>query len=173
MPREEEKAGEPAMEPGGQFDMQQVFAAAAQMQSQFMNAQERMAETEVTGSAGGGLVKVTLNGDGELTNLVIAKEVIEPEDPEETAQTIADLVLAACRDAYRALADIQDNTMGPMVGGLLSGLSGIGGLLGQAGLGSPGSPGGPGGPPTVPGTPDIPGIPGPGSSASQPGADED
>ena len=133
------------MEPGGQFDMQQIFAAAAQMQSQFMNAQERLAETEVTGSAGGGLVQVTLNGQGELTNLVIAKEVIEPEDPEETAATVADLILAACRDAYRALADVQENTMGPLAGGLLSGLGGLGGLAGMGG---------------APGFPGIPGLPG-------------
>lgn len=133
------------MEPGGQFDMQQIFAAAAQMQSQFMNAQERLAGTEVTGSAGGGLVQVTLNGQGELTNLVIAKEVIEPADPEETVQTVADLILAACRDAYRALADVQENAMGPLAGGLLSGLGGLGGLAGMGG---------------APGFPGIPGLPG-------------
>lgn len=153
------------MEPGGQFDMQQIFAAAAQMQSQFMNAQERLAETEVTGSAGGGLVQVTLNGQGELTDLVIAKEVIEPEDPQETAQTVADLVLAACRDAYSALADVQENAMGPLAGGLLGGLGGLGGLPGSGG--APGLGG-------MPGIPGIGGLPGFGGlpDADGPGADD-
>jgi hypothetical protein len=44
--------------------MQQLFAAAAQMQSQLMSAQQRLAETEIEGSAGGGLVKATINGQG-------------------------------------------------------------------------------------------------------------
>ncbi len=169
------------MEPGGQFDMQQIFAAAAQMQSQLMNAQEQLAETEVTGSAGGGLVKVTLNGQGEITDLVIAKEVIEPADPEDTAQTVADLVLAACRDAYRALADVQENTMGPLAGGLLSGLGGLGGLGGLPGLGGapgaqgmPGIPGLPGfgGLPGLPGLPGLADLPDP-PDTGEPGQDDD
>src|SRR5260370_23528658 len=97
------------MEPGGSggLDMQQLFAAAAQMQSQIVSAQERLAETEVEGSAGGGLVRVTLNGQGELVDLSVSKDAIDPTDPQETAQTVADLVLAACHDAYDKLADLQ------------------------------------------------------------------
>jgi len=142
------------MEPGGQFDMQQLFAAAAQMQSQFMSAQQRLADTEVTGSAGGGLVKVTVDGQGEVTDVVIAKEAIEPGDQEETAQTLADLVLAACRDAYRALTDVQEDVMGPLAGGLVGGLGGAGGL--------PGLPGFPG----LPGMPPLPGM-APGGQAGE------
>ena len=56
------------MEPGG-LDMQQLFAAAAEMQSQLMNAQQQLAETEIEGSAGGGLVKVTISGQGELIDV--------------------------------------------------------------------------------------------------------
>ena len=52
------------MEP--QMDMQQLFAAAQQMQEQLMNAQQALADSEVTGTAGGGLVKATVNGQGEL-----------------------------------------------------------------------------------------------------------
>lgn len=138
------------MEPGGQFDMQQLFAAAAQVQGQFMSAQQRLAEAKIEGSAGGGLVKVTLDGQGELTDLVIAKEAIESTDPDEVAETVADLVLAACRDAYRALADVRQDAMGPITGGLLGGLGGLEGLGGLGGLGGaaglPGFPGAPGAP---------------------------
>ena len=58
------------MEP--QMDMQQLFAAAQQMQEQLMNAQQALADAEVTGTAGGGLVKATVNGQGELLDLSIA-----------------------------------------------------------------------------------------------------
>lgn len=134
------------MEPGGQLDMQQLFAAAAQMQSQLMNAQQQLAETEIEGSAGGGLVKVTISGQGELIDVVIAKEAIDAGDPAETASTLADLVLAASRDAYRALADVQAEAMGPLAGGLggaggagIPGLPGMPGIPGLGGAQAPGS----------------------------------
>jgi DNA-binding YbaB/EbfC family protein len=133
------------MEPGGQLDMQQLFAAAAQMQSQLMNAQQQLAETEIEGTAGGGLVKVTISGQGELIDVTIAKEAIDPGDPAETASTLADLVLAASRDAYRALADVQAELMGPLAGHF--------GGAGGSGAGSPGVPG-------LPGLPGLPGFPG-------------
>jgi nucleoid-associated protein EbfC len=139
------------MEPGGQLDMQQLFAAAAQVQSQLMSAQEQLAETEIEGSAGGGLVKVTISGQGELVDLSIAKEAIDPGDPAETASTIADLVIAACRDAYRALADLQAELMGPLAGAMGGGAGGW-----------PGGGSGPGsaGPAGIPGLPGFPGFPG-------------
>jgi len=148
------------MEPGGQLDMQQLFAAAAQVQSQLMTAQQQLAETEIEGSAGGGLVKVTISGQGELVDLSIAKEAIDPGDPAEAAATIADLVIAACRDAYQALADIQAELMGPLAGGF----GGAGGEPGEGGpgAGGPGAGSGPGGtgPAGIPGLPGFPGFPG-------------
>lgn len=131
----ERDIGEGGMEPGGQLDMQQLFAAAAQMQSQIASAQQRLAQTEVEGSAGGGLVKVTMNGQGELVDVSISAGAIDPSDREETAQTVADLVLAACRDAYDGLGDLQAEMMGPLAGGLgdLGGLGGGGGLPGLPG----------------------------------------
>lgn len=130
------------MEPGGQLDMQQLFAAAAQMQSQIVSAQQRLAETEVEGSAGGGLVKVKLNGQGELVDVSISASAIDAGDPEETAQTVADLVLAACRDAYDELGDLQAEMMGPLAGSL-GGLGDLGGA-GLPGLGGPPGPINPG-----------------------------
>ena len=116
------------MEP--QMDMQQLFAAAQQMQEQLMNAQQALADAEVTGTAGGGLVKATVNGQGELLDLTIEPAAVDTDDPEETARTIADLVLAAVRDAARAAADLQQRQLDAISGGVpglnLSGL-GIGG----------------------------------------------
>ena len=114
------------MEP--QMDMQQLFAAAQQMQEQLMNAQQALANAEVTGTAGGGLVKATVNGQGELMDLTISATAVDPSDPEETARTIADLVLAAVRDAYRSAEDLQEQQMGPfaaaMQGGGMPGMPG-------------------------------------------------
>src|SRR5437868_283605 len=120
------------------MDMQQLFAAAQQMQEQLMNAQQALADAEVTGTAGGGLVKATVNGQGELMDLSIGAGAVDTDDPEETARTIADLVLAAVRDAYRSAEDLQQQQMGPfaaaMQGGGLPGMPGGGGLNLPGGL---------------------------------------
>jgi DNA-binding YbaB/EbfC family protein len=123
------------MEPGG-FDMQQIFQAAQQMQAQLMNAQQALADSEVTGTAGGGAVRAVVSGAGELLDLTIDPSVIDPGDAAETAATVADLVLAAVRDAGRAASDLQQQQLGALSGGVpgfdLSGLGlpGIGAGLG-------------------------------------------
>lgn len=149
---------EGTVDPGGQIDMQQLLAAAQQMQDQLMSAQQELADAVVEGSAGGGLVKAKVNGQGELVDLTISPALIENGDPNDTAETIADLVLAAVRDANRAAADLQAEKMGPLA-------SGIGAL------GGPGGPGGPAGPGAGPGAPSpgpVPPIPGVGDFPSQP-----
>ncbi len=120
------------MEPGGQLDMQQLLAAAAAMQSQLMNAQQELAEAEIEGTAGGGLVRATVNGQGELVDISIDPAAIDAADPQDTAQTISDLVLAAYRDACRAVDDLQQETMAPFAAGF--GGAGQGGGTGQDGL---------------------------------------
>ncbi|HSR84089.1 MAG TPA: YbaB/EbfC family nucleoid-associated protein [Streptosporangiaceae bacterium] len=125
--------------------MQQLLQAAAAMQSQLVSAQQELAEAEVEGTAGGGLVTATVNGQGELVDLTIAAGAIDAADPEETAQTIADLVLAAYRDALHEVDKLQQETMAPLAAGLGGGGSGapnLGGFPGFPGL--PGAPGGPG-----------------------------
>ena len=123
------------MEP--QMDMQQLFAAAQQMQEQLMNAQQALADAEVTGTAGGGLVRATVNGQGELMDLSIDAAAVDPADQEETARTIADLVLAAVRDAYRAAEALQQQQMGPLAA-VMSGSGMPGGLDLPSGLNLPG-----------------------------------
>jgi nucleoid-associated protein EbfC len=162
------------VEPGGQLDMQQLLAAAAAMQSQLMNAQQELADAEVQGTAGGGLVRAIVNGQGELVDLSIDAAAIDAGEPEETAQTISDLVLAAYRDACRAVDDLQQQTMAPFTAGFGGG--GAGGLPGMPDLsGFPGLPGA--GPASQPGEarpPSVPGQPDPGepSTEDRPPADE-
>ena len=128
------------MEPGGQLDMQQLLAAAQQMQEQLMDAQQELADAEVEGTAGGGLVTAVVNGQGELLDLTIRPDAIDPENPEESAQTIADLVLAAVRDANRSVMQLQQEAMNPLAAGFGPGGFGEGG--GFPGFGGvPGMPG--------------------------------
>ena len=131
------------MEP--QMDMQQLFAAAQQMQQQLMNAQQALAEAEVTGTASGGLVRATVNGQGELVDLAISAAAIDAADPAETAQSVADLVLAAVRDAYRAAGELQQEKMGPLARGGPGGPAEVPGLSDFFSGGAPDSGDEPGG----------------------------
>jgi DNA-binding YbaB/EbfC family protein len=98
----------------GQPDMAQLLQQAQQMQQQLVAAQEELAQTEVTGSAGGNLVTATMTGSGELTALTIAPAAVDPDDLE----TLQDLVVAAVRDAKRAADDLAAERMGPLAGGM-------------------------------------------------------
>ena len=129
------------------MDLQQLLAAAQQMQDHLMSAQQELADAEVEGTSGGGLVKARVNGQGELVELTISPAAIDPADPADTAQTVADLVLAAVHNAYRAVADLQQEKMGPLAAGLgQPGMSGVPEIPGLSGLfgGAAGEPG-PGG----------------------------
>ncbi|WP_174555116.1 YbaB/EbfC family nucleoid-associated protein [Actinomadura hibisca] len=131
------------MEPGG-LNIQELLQQAQRMQEQLFTAQQELAETEVQGTSGGGLVTATVNGQGEVTGLTIDPKTIDADDPADTAETIADLVLAAIRDAGRAAQELQQEKMGPLAEGLGGGggIPGLGGGGGLPGLGGPGAPGG-------------------------------
>ena len=98
-------------------DMSGLLAQAQAMQQQLLAAQQELAETTVQGSAGGDLVTATVTGAGELVGLVIKPEAVDPEDTE----TLADLVLAAVRDATNRSQALAAAKLGPLTGGLGSG----------------------------------------------------
>lgn len=104
----------------GAGGMAGLLAQAQKMQQDLADAQERLGETMVEGSAGGGLVTATLTGTGTLVALRISPEAVDPHDVE----TLEDLVLAAVHDAAARAADLQESTMSP----LAQGLGGAGGL---------------------------------------------
>jgi DNA-binding YbaB/EbfC family protein len=105
---------------GGGADLSSLMAQAQQMQQRLMAAQEELAQAQVVGTAGGGLVRATVTGAGEVIGLEIAPSAVDPTD----AEGLADLVLAAIKDANRAAAELQQQAMGP----LAEGLGGAGGL---------------------------------------------
>ncbi|MBF6250947.1 YbaB/EbfC family nucleoid-associated protein [Nocardia farcinica] len=101
------------MQPGGQFDMQQLLAQAQQMQEAVMQAQAEIAATEVEGQAGGGLVKATIKATGEVQALTIDPKVVDPEDVEG----LQDLVIGAINNAMARAQQLAAERLGPLAGG--------------------------------------------------------
>lgn len=106
----------------GMPDMNELLQQAMAMQQQLADAQAQAAEQVVQGDAGGGTVRITMAGSGEVLAVAIDPEVVDPADVE----LLEDLVLAAFRDAMAKVQDVQSQAMGS-IGGLGGGL---GGLLG-------------------------------------------
>lgn len=109
---------------GGENPMAGLLAQAQQMQEQLLAAQNEIAATEVTGSAGNGLVTVTGNGTGEVTAVTIDPKVVDPEDVE----TLQDLVLGALADLAGKRDELASEKMGPLAGGLGGAGGGLPGL---------------------------------------------
>lgn len=106
----------------GQPNMQHILQQAQKMQQQLVAAQQELAEAEVTGTSGGGLVTATVTGSGELKSLAIDPKAVDPDDTE----TLADLVVAAVRDANTKAQKLAADKMGPLAGGLGGDLSNLG-----------------------------------------------
>jgi hypothetical protein len=96
------------------MDMNKLMQQAQEMQEQLAKVQEEAANETVEATAGGGMVTVTANGAGEITEIKIAKEAIDPDDPE----MLADLVLAAVNEALRSAQRLVESKVGPLMGGL-------------------------------------------------------
>ncbi|EST27122.1 hypothetical protein M877_17770 [Streptomyces niveus NCIMB 11891] len=94
--------------------MQEILQQAQKMQQDLAAAQEELAATEVDGQSGGGLVKATVNGSGELRGLVIDPKAVDPDDTE----TLADLVIAAVHAANENAQQLQQEKLGPLAQGL-------------------------------------------------------
>jgi nucleoid-associated protein EbfC len=95
---------------GGQPNMKQIM----KLQRQLAEAQAALAETEVTGTAGGGLVTVTMTAAGEFRAVKIDPKAVDPDDVE----TLEDLVLAAVHNASQAAQQASEAKMGPLSAGL-------------------------------------------------------
>jgi len=107
-----------------QKQMNQMMKQMQKMQADMEAAQRALEEATIEGSAGGGMVKVTVTGAGEVTAITIAPEVVDPEDVE----MLEDLVLAAVGDGLRRAQQMQQESLGGVTGGV--DLGGLGGLLG-------------------------------------------
>ncbi len=102
------------MRPGGQPNLQQLMKQAQKMQQQVASAQAELAETELTGTSGGGLVTATLTGLGEIKSVKIDPKAVDPDDVE----TLEDLIVAALHNAAESVRQVTEEKMGPVSGGL-------------------------------------------------------
>ena len=100
----------------GGFDLSSLLDSAQQL----MSAQQEAAESELVGSAGGGMVEVTVTGAGEFRHVRISPDVVDPTD----VSLLEDLVLAALRDAMARINAAQSAALGGLDLGALGGLLG-------------------------------------------------
>ena len=109
----------PGRGPGG-LDLNAMMKQVQQMQSEMMEAQEKLKDEVVEASAGGGMVKVKMSGDLRLLEVVIDPQAIDPED----AELLQDMVLAAVNEGIRSAQELATSKLG--------------GIAGPGGLGLPG-----------------------------------
>lgn len=92
----------------------QLMKQAQQMQSKMAELQEKLAEQEIEGQAGGGMVKITVNGKNEVKAVKIDPSLVDPNDVE----VLEDLVLAAFNDARAKVERYSQEQMQDLTGGL-------------------------------------------------------
>jgi nucleoid-associated protein EbfC len=94
--------------------MSQLLAQAQQMQQRLLEAQQQLANAEINGQAGGGLVKVIVKGSGEVVGVQIDPKVVDPSDIE----TLQDLIVGAMADASRQVTRMAQERLGSLTGAL-------------------------------------------------------
>ena len=108
--------------PGGMpGNMNNLMKQAQKMQRQMEEAQKQLEETEVTATAGGGAVEVTVSGKHEVTKIKLSEEVVDPDDIE----MLEDMIAAATNEALRQVESESAAVMSKLTGGL----GGLGGGL--------------------------------------------
>lgn len=101
--------------PGGMpGNMNNLMKQAQKMQRQMEEATKELEEKEVTASAGGGAVEVTVSGKKEIVKIRLAEEVVDPDDIE----MLEDLIIAATNEALRKVEEAAASAMSKLTGGL-------------------------------------------------------
>jgi len=96
------------------MDMNQLMKQAQQMQQRMKEAQDQLADQTVQAEAGGGMVRVTFNGKQELVELKIDPKVVQSEE----VDFLEDLILAAMQSGQKKSAEMVQEAMGQITGGL-------------------------------------------------------
>jgi len=84
------------------------------MQEKMAKIQEDLAQKTILGTAGGGMVQVTVNGQGEVLSIAVEPQIIDPAE----AEMLQDLITAATNDALRKAKDLSQQELGQLTGGL-------------------------------------------------------
>ncbi len=96
------------------MDIGEIMKQAGAMQAKMQEMQEKLAELEVTGEAGGGMIKVILNGKGYAKAVAIERSLVKEDD----AEILEDLIAAAINDAKSKLEEQSQEQMKAMTAGL-------------------------------------------------------
>ena len=101
--------------PGGMpGNMNNIMKQAQKMQKQMEEATKELQEKEVTSSAGGGVVEVTVTGKREVTKVKIDPEAVDPDDVE----MLEDLIVAAVNEAMDKVDEVSASAMSKFTGGM-------------------------------------------------------
>lgn len=102
------------------MDLSSIMQQAKVMQEKMAQIQQDLARKTITGSAGGGMVEVTVNGQGEVLAVTVEPVVIDPKE----AGMLQDLLVAATNDALRKAKELSKEELGRLTGGMnLPGIS--------------------------------------------------
>ena len=99
---------------GNKAQMQNMLKKARKMQEELQKKQEEQKKQTVDVSVGGGAVSLTMNGEKQITALKIAKDAIDPEDPE----MLEDLITTAVNEAGKKADEMVQKSMSQVTGGL-------------------------------------------------------
>ena len=97
---------------GMNFNPMDLLKNAGQIKNELANAEEKLLAISATGSAGGGLVKVTMNGKFEVTELHIDPIAVDPRD----VKMLEDIIIAAMHQATSNVQDAIKNSYGSLLG---------------------------------------------------------
>ena len=104
------------------MDMNSIMQQAQQMQAKMAEIQQKLAQKSITGSAGGGMVNVTVNGQGEILSISIEEPLLIAEEK----VMLQDLIVAAANDGQRKAKELGKDEMKQLTGGInIPGLSNI------------------------------------------------
>lgn len=106
--------------------MNEMLRQAQKMQEDMQTKQAELEAREYEVSAGGGAVKVKINGKREVMNIDISEEIVDPDDIE----TLSDIIVAAVNEAIKKVDTTTNEEMGKITGGM----AGMGGMMGMPGL---------------------------------------
>lgn len=96
------------------MNQRQLQQMMQQAQRQMNKIQEELGNEIIEGVAGGGTVKITMNGHREVQDISISPEVVDPEDIE----MLQDLLVVAIRDASEKAQKLAEDRMGPLMSGM-------------------------------------------------------
>ncbi|NCB48722.1 MAG: YbaB/EbfC family nucleoid-associated protein [Clostridia bacterium] len=97
---------------GGGMNMQNMIKQAQRMQVDMERKKQELAQTELIGASGGGMVEVVITGGGEIKAVRIKKEAVDDDDVE----MLEDLIMAAIKDAQTKAQNLNKETLGALGG---------------------------------------------------------